>query len=142
MRTTVPTLTLAGALAGPSARGDQAATPDAITAQARHEALQHYQAGMEKMRAESFEETAQAFGIATRLDRLFVLAHYQLGQARMALKEYPPAVEALENCITAHKELVILRSTDRALGEKRLDEEIEALRDSLQALTRNPTHVA
>jgi tetratricopeptide (TPR) repeat protein len=53
----------------------------------------------------------------------------------MALKQYPEAVDALERCISVHKELVTLQETDRALGEKRLDEEIEALRDSIRTYT-------
>ena len=79
---------------------------------------------------------------AIKLDRLLVLAHYQLGEARMALKDYPEAVEALEACIAAHMELVALQSSDRDLSQKRLDEEIEALKDSLQASRQEPEPAA
>jgi tetratricopeptide (TPR) repeat protein len=142
MRTGLSTLALAALLMGPSVGAAQAPRSDAISEQSRKEARERYQAGMEKMRAEAFEEAAEEFQAAIRLDRLFILAHYQLGEARMALKQYPEAVEALERCVSVHKELVALQETDRALGEKRLDEEIQALKDSLQALARDSSHSA
>jgi protein O-GlcNAc transferase len=127
-------LALAAVSAGPTLRAAQPPETDAISQESRKEAVQHYQAGMEKMQAESFGEAAQEFQAAIKLDRLLVLAHYQLGEARMALKEYPQAVEALEGCIVVHKELTALHETDRALSEKRLAEEIEALKDSIRHL--------
>jgi tetratricopeptide (TPR) repeat protein len=132
MRTSLSTVALAALLIGPSAAAAQAPKSDAVSEESRKEARQHYQAGMEKMRAESFAEAAEEFQAAIRLDRLFVLAHYQLGEARMALKEYPEAVEALEQCISVYKELAMLQEADRALWEKRLDEEIQALKDSIR----------
>jgi tetratricopeptide (TPR) repeat protein len=131
---TLSTLALATVLAGPSPQAAPVAKADAVTEQARKEALDHYRAGMQKMRAESFEEAAAEFEAAVKLDSLFVLAHYQLGEARMALKQYPAAVEALEACIAAHKQLVALQVTDRALAEKRLDEQIEVLKDALRGV--------
>jgi tetratricopeptide (TPR) repeat protein len=136
-RTMLFTLAAAALAFGPQARAAQSTTtPDAISQESRKQAVEHYQAGMEKMQAESFEEAAEEFQTAIKLDRLLVLARYQLGEARMALKQYPQAVDALEGCIAAHKELTSLRETDRALAEKRLDEEIQALKDSQQALAR------
>jgi protein O-GlcNAc transferase len=139
MQTTLSTIALAG-LMGASAGAAQATRPDAVSDESRKEARQHYQAGMDKMRAESFEEAAGEFRAAIRLDRLFAPAHYQLGEARMALKQYPEAVEALEQCVAVYKELTTLQETDRALWEKRLDEEIQALKDSLNAASRPDSH--
>ena len=132
MRTSLSTLALAALLVGPSTGATQAPEKDAISEQSRKEAREHYQAGMEKMRAETFAEAAEEFQAAVKLDRLFVLAHYQLGEARMALKQYPEAVAALEGCVAAHKEVVRLQETDRAVGEKRMDEEIQTLKDSIR----------
>jgi tetratricopeptide (TPR) repeat protein len=134
-RTRLYVLTLAALSAGPTLRAAEPPRTDAISQERRKEAVQHYQAGMEKMRAESFAEAAEEFENAIELDHLLVLAHYQLGEARMALKEYPSAVDALEACIAVHKELTALHETDRALSEKRLDEEIQALKDSLRHLS-------
>jgi tetratricopeptide (TPR) repeat protein len=129
MRTMLLTLALVAVSIGPS-WATQAPKTDAISKENRAAALQHYQAGMDKMRIESFEEAAEEFRTAIKLDRLLILAHYQLGEAMMALRNYPAAVEALEGCVAAHKELVALESGDHNLGQKRLDEEIEALKDS------------
>jgi Tfp pilus assembly protein PilF len=132
MRTSLATVVLAGLLIGTSARAQPPAPAGAISDESRRQAREHYQAGMEKMRAETFAEAAAEFQAAVKLDRLFVLAHYQLGEARMALRQYPEAVAALEGCIAAHKEVVRLQETDRAVGEKRMDEEIQTLKDSIR----------
>jgi tetratricopeptide (TPR) repeat protein len=142
MRTSLSTAALAALFVGSGAAAAQVSKSDAVSEENRKEAREHYQAGMERMRAESFEEAAGEFRAAIRLDRLFVPAHYQLGEARMALRQYPEAVEALEQCVAVCKELTTLQETDRALWEKRLDEEIQALKDSLQALARDPSHAA
>jgi tetratricopeptide (TPR) repeat protein len=132
MQRSLSTVALAAALIGSSAGAVQAPRSDAVSEESRKEAREHYQAGLEKMRAESLEEAAEEFRAAIRLDRLFVLAHYQLGEVRMALKQYPEAVEALERCIAVYKELAQLQEADRALWEKRLDEEIQTLKDSIR----------
>jgi tetratricopeptide (TPR) repeat protein len=131
MRTTLPMLALAAMLIGPSG-GAQTVKTDDISEQSRAQAREHYRLGFEKMQAGSFNEAEEEFRTAIKLDRLFVLAHYELGAARMALKQYPEAVEALEGCVAAHKALVELGQTNRALGERRLDDEIQELRDSLR----------
>src|SRR5215472_10326591 len=64
----------------------------------RQEARRHYQVGEDQMRTESFEVAAAEFRLATRLDPLFDLAHYSLGQADMALKRYAEAAEAYLAC--------------------------------------------
>lgn len=140
MRTSLTTLALAALLIASSARAAQApGKTDAISEQSRAQAREHYQAGMEKMRAETFAEAAEEFQAAVKLDRLFVLAHYQLGEARMAQRQYPEAVTALEGCIAAHKEVVRLQETDRAVGEKRMDEEIQTLKDSIRTYQSGTT---
>ena len=95
------------------------------------ESRRHYRAGEEYMLSEAFQEAAREFKAATDLDPAFVLAFYSLGQARMALKEYPGAV----NAYTAGRE-VILREASldrRAKGERdrMRNDEIRELEDSL-----------
>jgi tetratricopeptide (TPR) repeat protein len=136
MRTTITGVALAALSLGALAAAAQAPGSDAISEQSRKAALEHYQAGINDMQAASFGAAAEEFATAVKLDRLFVLAHYQLGEAQMALKNYPAAVEALEGCIAAHEEVTALQQTDHELAEKRLDEEIQALQDSLKALAR------
>lgn len=129
MRTTLLTLAVAVVSLAPFARA-QAPKNEVVSAENRKDAIEHYQTGMDKMRVESFEEAAEEFHIAIKLDRLLVPAHYQLGETYMALKDYPMAVETLEACIAAHLDLLALRSSDHSLGQKRLDEEIDALKDT------------
>ena len=99
MRTRTTLLALAATVLsmGPSSAWAAQSTTGAVSQENRKDAVKHYQAGMERMQAESFAEAAEEFETAIKLDRLLVLAHYQLGEARMALKEYPQAVEALED---------------------------------------------
>ena len=66
--------------------------------QRREEARKHYRAGEEYMLSEAFEKAAGEFKTATEMDPAFALAFYSLGQARMALKQYPGAVESYTSC--------------------------------------------
>jgi tetratricopeptide (TPR) repeat protein len=66
------------------------------------------------------------------LDRLFVMAHYGLGQTQMALRNYVAAVQAFVDCRTVHSELAALQQVDRALADQRRDDEIRELRESIR----------
>jgi tetratricopeptide (TPR) repeat protein len=98
------------------------------------ESRRHYRAGEEYMLSEAFEEAAREFKTATDLDPAFVLAFYSLGQARMALREYPGAVTAY----TAGREVVLREaSLDRRAKvemERRRNDEIRELEESLVRL--------
>jgi tetratricopeptide (TPR) repeat protein len=75
-----------------------APSPETIQAQEK------LKEGHRLMSSERFEQAAQAFREAIRLDPLLVMAHYGLGQANMALKEYPSAVSAFRGARDAfHK---------------------------------------
>jgi tetratricopeptide (TPR) repeat protein len=99
--------------------------------QTREEARKHYRAGEEYMQSEAFEGAEREFKAATELDSSFVLAYYGLGQARMALKRYAPAVEAY----TAAKDTVLREaSLDRhakAEMDQRRRDEIREMEDAL-----------
>jgi tetratricopeptide (TPR) repeat protein len=99
--------------------------------QRRDEARRHYRAGEEFMLTESFEKAEREFQAATELDTGFVLAFYSLGQARMALKRYPEAIEAY----TASRDLIVreaaLDRRARAETDRRLRDEIREMEDSL-----------
>jgi tetratricopeptide (TPR) repeat protein len=98
------------------------------------EARRHYRAGEEHMLSEAFEQAAREFKTATELDPSFVLAYYSLGQARMALKRYPEAVEAY----TTGRDLIVREaSLDRrakADMDRRRRDEIQEMEDSLVRL--------
>ena len=62
----------------------------------RRAAFDHVRQGRRLMADEAFAKAAEEFTAATRLDPFLTEAHYGLGQANMALKEYEAAVRAFE----------------------------------------------
>jgi superkiller protein 3 len=84
------------------------------------------------MRDESWEEAVTEFRAAIRFDPMMVMAHYGLGQCRMALKEYPEAVKAFLACREAHHTLAGMQHANRELSDQRRDDEIRDLRDSIR----------
>lgn len=97
----------------------------------RTEAQQAYARGQEAMRSETFDEAAREFTSAGRLDPMFAMAFYSLGQARMALKEYPQAVGAFESCREVFEHVAQLTGEERASIDRQRDDELRELRDSL-----------
>ena len=103
----------------------------------RRAALEFYRSGQEHLNAERFERAAEEFTRAIQKDGLFTLAHYQLGQANMALKRYPAAIRAYEGCIAAGKALFGLSQANRFEVERARDDEIRELRASIQQMALN-----
>jgi tetratricopeptide (TPR) repeat protein len=110
-----------------------AASPaqEMLDQQRREEARRHYRAGEEYMMSEAFEKAADEFKKATEKDPAFALAFYSLGQARMALKQYPAAVEAYTSC----KDLFLREATMDRQAKAEMDrqrrDEIQDLEQSL-----------
>jgi len=105
-----------------------AQTADEIS---RRSAVEHYRSGQELMSAERFEQAAAEFTVATQLDPLLTLAHYGLGQANMALKRYASAIQAFIGCRDAYTRIAAIRQTNASEGNRRLDDEIDELRQSI-----------
>src|SRR5213593_1913892 len=85
----------------------------------RRQALDHYGKGRDAMAAERLEDAVREFKAAVQLDPLLTLAHFRLGQAYMALKEYPEAERALLACREAHEKLAGMRLSNREEVERR-----------------------
>jgi tetratricopeptide (TPR) repeat protein len=102
--------------------------------QHQEEARKHYRSGEEFLLSEAFESAAREFKAATELDPGFVMAYYSLGQARMALKQYPGAAEAYTAC----RDLFLREaSSDRrsaAEKDRQLRDEIREMEESLVRL--------
>lgn len=75
-----------------------AAVVAAQTPPDRQRARIHNRLGWELMTAESWERAAREFQQAIAIDRTFEDAHYGLGRARIALKQYVLAIETLTTC--------------------------------------------
>jgi Flp pilus assembly protein TadD len=135
----VPSLALAALLVTSPPPGSQAG-PNVVSEQTHREALEHYRAGLEKMRAESFDEAEREFQTAVKLDPLFVMAYYNLGQTRMSLHRYPEAVQAFLDCRAARHKVAALAQTNQALADQRRDQEIQELQDSIRLFRSGNVH--
>lgn len=104
---------------------------------ARRQALERYRAGQELLTAERYEQAAVEFTAAVELDPLLALAHYGLGQAHMGLKRYASAVQAFTGARGAYERMATLRQSDMMAAQRRLDDEMRELRDSLARVRSN-----
>ena len=98
---------------------------------ARRQAQQHYRSGLELMSSERYEQAAAEFTEAIKLDPLFTLAHYNLGQSYMALKRYASAILAYNGCRDAYTRIATMRETNAFESKRRVDDEINYLRQQL-----------
>jgi tetratricopeptide (TPR) repeat protein len=111
-----------------AAASSAAQTVDEIS---RRGAVDRYRAGQELMTAERYEQAAAEFTAATQLDPLMTLAHYGLGQANMALRRYASAIQAFTGCRDAYARIAAMRQTNASEGNRRIEDEIGELRESI-----------
>lgn len=111
------------------------ATPPSVPSAAdRQSANEHVREGRRLMANEAFAKAADEFTAAAKLDPYLTEAHYGLGQADMALKEYEAAVVAFEKARTTFQ-LVASDATLRHLeNDDALDDRIRHLQDTIQEL--------
>ncbi len=107
---------------------------EAFDRQRVDEARRRHAAGEELMAREAFEEAGREFREATRLDPDFFLAHYSLGQAQMALKRFPEAIEAYSGAREAILRQSSLEGHARVESERRRRDEINEIEESVQRL--------
>jgi tetratricopeptide (TPR) repeat protein len=98
----------------------------------RAHAQDSYRVGRDLVLAERWSEAEDPLTAATRLDPLLPEAHYALGQAVMALKRYPEAVAAFSRARDAFS--CAASGPARREAERRLDEEMASIRDSLRGM--------
>jgi len=126
-------MTLAAwALAGLTAFA--AATQTPVSLQDQQAALDHYRRGQALMFEESFDRAAAEFRRAVGIDPLLTLAYYGLGQASMHLEMYPDAVAAFEGCRDAYLRIGELATRQSADAERRRDDEVRELRETITAI--------
>lgn len=100
----------------------------------RREALRHYRLGQEFMYDEDFAQAEREFETATQLDRLLAIAHFGLGQAYMEQHRYASAIRAFSNCRDVYDQISSLVAIRTGDFNRRLEEEIQELRDSITLL--------
>jgi tetratricopeptide (TPR) repeat protein len=99
----------------------------------RRQALERYRAGQELLTAERYEQAGAEFTAAIKLDPLLTLAHYGLGQSYMGLKRYASAIQAFNAGKLAYATLANMRQTNAFEVDRRMDDEIRELRESINA---------
>ena len=104
------------------------------SAEKAREAKAQYERGVAAMNSEALDEAADAFAAAARADPDMLLAHYNLGQCRMAQKRYVEAMHAYRATKDAFGHLQNLSEKDREARERERADEIRALQDALQRL--------
>lgn len=94
-------------------------------------AVWHSKKGLELMRAESWEEAATEFKSAIQNDPLMTMAHYNLGQCRMAQKRYVEAVAAYRTSKEVVVEIGALSEKERGARDRARRDEIHELKNDL-----------
>lgn len=112
------------------------------THQVSGDAQRVYELGQELMQGESFEEAAAQFRKAISLDPMHWLAHYGLGQANMALKRYPDAVDAYLGCRNVFLNFASLDVAEQNSLEVAREDEIRQARDELLQVQQGKTKSA
>jgi tetratricopeptide (TPR) repeat protein len=97
-------------------------------------AIVHNRTGEELVRGERYAEAVEEFRRAIALDPLLAIAHFNLGQASMALREYPEAVRAYLGCEEAVRRSGRLGEQERERRDRESLDEIQELRESLVKL--------
>jgi tetratricopeptide (TPR) repeat protein len=96
----------------------------------------HFKRGMEALLGEKYDSAEQEFRAAVKIDPLYDAAFYGLGQVYMATKEYEPAVKAYLAACEAFKSATAAESLASVTTDRRLKDQIDALKDNERNMTR------
>jgi Tfp pilus assembly protein PilF len=102
----------------------------------QHAASQHFKRGMESLVAEKYDVAETEFKAAVAIDPLYDAAFYGLGQVYMATKRYPDALQAYLASRDAFKSATAAEVLAGSEADRRLRDQIEALKDNERNLSR------
>ena len=122
----IPALLTALVLAASTAHAQKLADE-----QTRRQAIESYRTGQEFMSSERYDKAVEAFSAAIDKDPLLTVAHYQLGQAYMALKRPASALKAYESCLRAMETLHHLEESNKFEVDRQRQETIREIRTEL-----------
>jgi Flp pilus assembly protein TadD len=108
--------------------------PDLGARERRRQAEQHYQAGVDALRSERFEEAAEDLRQAVKLEPNFFIAYFSLGKTYLALKRYEDSVRAYVSCREAWDRSVAESMRQGFENESRVEDRIRNLRDQAREL--------
>lgn len=99
-------------------------------------AAQHFKRGMESLMTEKYDLAETEFKAAVAIDPLYDAAFYGLGQVYMATKRYPDALKAYLASRDAFKAATAAETLAGAESDRRLRDQIQALKDNERNMTR------
>ena len=99
-------------------------------------ASQHFKRGMESLVTEKYDVAETEFKAAVAIDPLYDAAFYGLGQVYMATKRYPNALKAYLASRDAFQKATAAETLAGAESDRRLRDQIQALKDNERNLTR------
>jgi Tfp pilus assembly protein PilF len=99
-------------------------------------ASQHFRRGMEALLGEKYDVAETEFKAAVAIDPLYDAAFYGLGQVYMATKRYPDALRAYIESREAFKKATAAETLAGTESDRRLRDQIQALKDNERNLTR------
>ena len=102
----------------------------------QHAASQHFKRGMESLLAEKYDGAETEFKAAVAIDPLYDAAFYGLGQVYMATKRYPDALKAYLGSREAFKSATAAEALAGTEADRRLRDQIEALKDNERNMMR------
>jgi tetratricopeptide (TPR) repeat protein len=97
-------------------------------------ALAHYREGEALLHTEQFVDAAEEFQAAIKLDPLLTIAHHELGQAYMALRQYRDAIRAYLACRNAFETLAHMVAVNDFAADQRRDDETREIVDSIEQI--------
>ncbi len=112
-------------------------TAGSVAAQTPREhldAMRHLRLGQENLRAEQWEKANAEFQAAIVLEPTLEMAHYGLGQVKMATRRFPEAVVAYLACRDAFIANNARRAVNDLAAQRQLDDQIRSLEDQKAAL--------
>jgi protein O-GlcNAc transferase len=132
MRRLIPVLV--GALLAGAASADALAALRRERTNEERLALQHHQSGRQLMREEHWDQAIEEFRQAIKLDPKLLMAHYDLGQALMATREYGAAIRAYLGCRDAFRDFAASMAANTLEAEAAREDRIRELRDDIREL--------
>jgi tetratricopeptide (TPR) repeat protein len=99
-------------------------------------ASQHFKRGMEALIGEKYDVAETEFKAAVAIDPLYDAAFYGLGQVYMATKRYPDALKAYLASRDAFKSATAAEVLAGSEADRRLRDQIQALKDNERNLMR------
>ena len=99
-------------------------------------ASQHFKRGMESLLKEKYDVAETEFKAAVTIDPLYDAAFYGLGQVYMATKRYPDALKAYIASRDAFKAATAAETLAGTESDRRLRDQIDALKDNERNMVR------